>query len=387
MTTTSKRRASRSPTRDSEVTPTVRKGSSAKKGGSLKKKSKVAQNEEGSEVGFRATHLQDTQLAWLDVLFLSKLGSGITKVARKDLIVVNLYSVSPKTAKTIGGDLLCLNPFADFITSVWSFPVGMPIARLRSIAPSHRRHLLDVTDMDTKSIQQLPSSLVKLGSGLGLLFERFTQPPRLLSVSIEADLWQSEKKVKDALLGLTFVDAVEEVKWLRLKSRGNVTTRYTAKLALSDENLVEILESGGMDTGASDVISLKVDDVTKVDDVPGNLLMEARTFHMTARVGSDNSIIIIRRAPECSFCSSNEHLFEDCTTRITLLSAEVGSLRVAGWNTPEVSLTQGDSEAADKPNKGKPKRVMTEARRKKERERQRAKRAAKKGKGTDDSKK
>ena len=59
--------------------------------------------------------------------------------------------------------------------------------------------------MDTKSIQQLLSSLVKLGSGLGLLFERFTQPPRLLSVSNEADLWQSEKKVKDALLGLTFV--------------------------------------------------------------------------------------------------------------------------------------------------------------------------------------
>ena len=102
--------------------------------------------------------------------------------------------------------------------------------------------------MDTKLIQQLPSSLVKLGSGLGLLFEWFTQPPRLLSVSIEADLWQSEKKVKDALLGLTFVDAVEEVKWLRLKSWGNVTTCYMVKLALSDKNLVEILEGGGMAT-------------------------------------------------------------------------------------------------------------------------------------------
>ena len=69
----------------------------------------------------------------------------------------------------------------------------MPIARLRSITPLHRHHLLNVMDMDTKAIQQLPSSLVKLGNGLGLLFKCFTPPPHLLSVSIETDLWQSEK--------------------------------------------------------------------------------------------------------------------------------------------------------------------------------------------------
>ena len=128
------------------------------------------------------------------------------------MVVVNLYSVSPKTAKTIGGDLLCLNPFTDFITSVWSFPVDMPIAWLRSIALLHRCHLLDIMDMDTRAIQQLPSTLVKLGNRLGLLFERFILPPCLLLVSIEIDLWQLEKRVKAALLGLGFVEVMEEVK-------------------------------------------------------------------------------------------------------------------------------------------------------------------------------
>ena len=104
------------------------------------------------------------------------------------MVVVNLYSVPPKTAKTIGGDLPCLNPFTNFITSIYSFPVGMPIAWLRSIAPLYRCHLLEVMDMDTRAIQQLPSTLVKLGNRLGLLFEYFTQPPCLLLVSIEMDL-------------------------------------------------------------------------------------------------------------------------------------------------------------------------------------------------------
>lgn len=212
---------------------------------------------------------------WLDVFFLLKLGSGVTKVAWKDLVVVNLYLVSLKMAKTIGGDLFCLNPFTDFITSVWSFPVGMHIAWLKSIAPLHRCHLLDVTDMDTRAIQQLPSTLVKLGNGLGLLFECFTQPPHLLLVSIEMDLGQLEKRVKVALLGLGFVEAVEEVKWFCLKSWGNVTMHYTVKLALSNKKPVEILEGGGMDMEATDVILLKVDDVMKVNDVLGSLLMEA----------------------------------------------------------------------------------------------------------------
>ena len=50
-------------------------------------------------------------------------------------------------------------------------------------------------------------------------------------------------------------------------------------------------------------------------------------------------------------------------------------------------MTLGDGEASEKLNKGKPKRVMMKVRRKKERECQRAKRAVKKGKGTDESKK
>ena len=134
------------------------------------------------------------------------------------MVVVNLYPVSPKMAKTIGGDLLCLNPFTDFITSIWSFPVGMPIAWLRSIAPLHRCHLLDVMDMDTRAIQQLPSTLVKLGNRLGLLFEYCIQPPCLLLVSIQMDLWQLEKRVKAALLGLGFVKVVYGVKCFYLKS-------------------------------------------------------------------------------------------------------------------------------------------------------------------------
>ena len=69
----------------------------------------------------------------------------------------------------------------------------MPIARLRFITPLHRHHLLNIMDIDTKAIQQLPRSLVKLGNRLGLLFKCFTQPPHLLSVSIKMDLWQSEK--------------------------------------------------------------------------------------------------------------------------------------------------------------------------------------------------
>ena len=67
-------------------------------------------------------------------------------------------------------------------------------------------------NMVTRAIQQLPSTLVKLGNRLGLLFEYFIQPPCLLLVSIEIDLWQLEKRVKAALLGLGFVEVVEEVK-------------------------------------------------------------------------------------------------------------------------------------------------------------------------------
>ena len=75
---------------------------------------------------------------------------------------------------------------------VWALPISMPITQLRSIAPSHRRHLIDVTDMDMKAIQQLLSNLVKLGNGLGLLLKCFTQPPHMLTVSIKTDLTVGE---------------------------------------------------------------------------------------------------------------------------------------------------------------------------------------------------
>lgn len=101
-------------------------------------------------------------------------------------------------------------------------------------------------DMDTKAIQQLPSNLVKLGNGLGLLFEHFTQLPCMLTISIETDLWQLEKHVKATLLGLSFVEEVDKVKWFHLKSQGSLTTCYMAKIGLSKRKLVEILEGGGM---------------------------------------------------------------------------------------------------------------------------------------------
>ena len=108
---------------------------------------------------------------------------------------------------------------------VWALPISMPIAHLRSIAPLHRHHLIDVMDMDTKAIQQLPSNLVKLGNGLGLLFEHFTQPPHMLTVSIKTDLWQLEKCIKATLLGLSqntkiavFMESAHREKIYYLKS-------------------------------------------------------------------------------------------------------------------------------------------------------------------------
>ena len=112
--------------------------------------------------------------------------------------------------------------------------------------PSHRHYLIDVTDMDTKAIQQLPSSLVKLGNRLGLLLKHFTQPPCMLTISIETDLWQLEKHIKATLLGLSFVEEVDKVKWFHLKSWGNLTTHYMAKISLSGRKPVEILEGGCM---------------------------------------------------------------------------------------------------------------------------------------------
>ena len=372
MGTSSKRRASRSPSRDSRERGSSREGSSA-----FKKKSKVSQPEETSKVGFRATHLPDTRLAWLDFAFLSKLGRLARTLSRKDLLVVNVYALSPRAAKTIGGDILCLSPLAELIHSVWNIPTNSPIISLRSIASTHRRCLLDVTEMDSKFLKEIPTSLVKLGEGLGITFERFTQPSRAIYVSVESNPWQRDVEVREALLGLSFVGEVEGVKQIHLKD-GNPTARFTARLRFEDGKSIKIPKGGGgIDTEATEVVSLKVDDRTELAAVPERVLLECKTFYMTARVGWDQSTIVIRRVLECSFCSSNEHLHEDCSTRINLLSSEVGLMKVEGWNTPVVELTNGDEDDVAKSGKGKPKRVISEARKKRERERQREKRAAK----------
>ena len=57
---------------------------------------------------------------------------------------------------------------------------------------------------------------------------------------------------------------------------------YTVKLALSDKKPVKILEDGSMES--TDVRLLKVDDVTKVNNVLSGLLMKAQTFHLMVKV-------------------------------------------------------------------------------------------------------
>ena len=55
---------------------------------------------------------------------------------------------------------------------------------------------------------------------------------------------------------------------------------YTVKLAHSDKKPVEILEDGSMNKGSTDIILLKVDDMTKVNNILGSLLIKAQTFHL-----------------------------------------------------------------------------------------------------------
>ena len=99
--------------------------------------------------------------------------------------------------------------------------------RLRSLASFHRRYLVDVSAMDSKPLKAIPGDLVKLGRGLGVQFERFTQPSRRIDVNIEANPWLKERDVRDALEGLSFVDNVDGVKQLQLKN-GNPAARFNA---------------------------------------------------------------------------------------------------------------------------------------------------------------
>jgi hypothetical protein len=111
--------------------------------------------------------------------------------------------------------------------SVWNILTGAPSACLGSTAVTHRCHLIDASDMESSHLKELPGDLVKLGEGLGVQFERFTQPSSMVDVSIEANPWQKEVEVKEALEGLSFVDMVEAVKQFWLKN-GHQTGRFMA---------------------------------------------------------------------------------------------------------------------------------------------------------------
>ena len=56
------------------------------------------------------------------------------------------------------------------------------------------------------------------------------------------------------------------------------------KLALNNKKPVKLLEDGSMDIESTDVILLKVKDVTKVNNILSSLLMKAQTFHLMVRV-------------------------------------------------------------------------------------------------------
>ena len=93
----------------------------------------------------------------------------------------------------MGGDLLCINPLAKFVCSVYSIPAGAALVRLRSLASFHRRYLVDVSAMDSKPLKAIPGDLVKLGHGIGVQFEQFTQPLQKIDVSVEANPWLRER--------------------------------------------------------------------------------------------------------------------------------------------------------------------------------------------------
>ena len=316
-----KRRASTSPSRNPSTS---------------KKKLKSTRSEEPSKDGFKLEHLRNTYASWLDVLFVSRLGSDSVRVARRDLIVLNVFAVSPKVAKIAGGDLFCLSPIMEFLQAAWNIPTGSAVVRLRSMAPTHRRHLIDVTQMEASRLKEIPAGIIKLGEGLGVLFERFTQPPSKVAVSVEASPWHSEGDVGDALEGLSFVESAENVKQFRLKN-GNPTARFTVHLTIEESAMIEPMEGDGNITSPG-VIAIKIDDVIKGDDVPARLLAESRSFFVTVRSERNSSVMVLRRIPECSFCSSNEHLNEDCQTRLYLLSKDIGVTKVSGWNTPVIEV-------------------------------------------------
>ena len=279
----------------------------------------------------------------------------------------------------MGGDLLRVNPLAEFICSVYGVPAGAALVRLRSLASSHRRYLVDVSVMDSKPLKAIPGDLVKLGRGLGVQFERFTQPSRRIDVNIEANPWLKERDVRDALEELSFVDSVDGVKQLRLKN-GNPTARFDACIGLAVDAPIEVLEGGG-GLNTSNVLSLKVDESTRTDDVPGQALLEARNFFVVVKVGKDGPTINMRRALECSFCSLNSHLNEECQVRVNLLSGEVGITKIVGWNVPaaKVIVMDEDADESGEPAESKTKAKKSgksQLRKQRDRDRQKARKAA-----------
>jgi hypothetical protein len=103
------------------------------------------------------------------------------------------------------------------------------------------------------------------------------------------------------LEGLSFVDAAEAVKQFWLEN-GNLTGRFTAQVKLVRGASIKII---GLAT-SSDMCHL-------------------------VKVGKDGPTFVIWRVLECSFCSLNAHLHEDCQICINLLSAQVGPKSQRLW--------------------------------------------------------
>jgi hypothetical protein len=141
---------------------------------------------------------------------------------------------------------------------------------------------------------------------------------------------------------------------------------------------IETME-GGDGLAPSSVISLRVNDVGRTDDLPGQMLLESKSFYMMVKVGGSGPTFVIRKVLECSFCSLNVHLHEDCQVHINLSSAQVGVTKVVGWNTPAadvVSMAEdGKVKGSSELNKEKGKK--SDLKKQRDRERQRARRAAK----------
>jgi hypothetical protein len=87
---------------------------------------------------------------------------------------------------------------------------------------------------------------------------------------------------------------VGEVRQLRLKN-GNPTARFNACIGLAVDASIKVLEGGG-GLNTLNVLSLKVDESTRTDDVPGQALLKAKNFYMVVvKVGKDGPTVNVQR--------------------------------------------------------------------------------------------